>query len=599
MAHAHSIRLGEHATTGSVPASVAISKGSNWKHNICRQAWKVFKRRKVGWNVPIKTFNYVCNVSGEQMDISYISPCDLMEYLITHHPGVLVGGFQSSVERARHLEAFWAAFRLQNNHHVVYEEHNCNLQAVIPLVFHGDEGRGKRRGNTAVVSCGVAIGTQSVVNSRKRSFGECDCNPPASLKQKFGGVTGRLSTEHKKLLRVQSTTMKGHSMLHRWPLFIIPSVIHHVHPNAMKRLLELVAIDFRRLFYDGLTISGRSYNFAVIAAKGDLKWFGKIALQRSWENQGRIRDIPCCHECMGGQPGVQWDDIISDRPAWAVTRFTVRPWYDPPCMLAVPFCKLSPERLYKRDPFHLTKVGIYRDVVGSIVVFLAIKGYFGNVGTFDSKLSSAHSAFQFYCRTVKKNPALRSFSRRLFMVPRFDAYPWSNTKGSDTMLLLDWLIVQLTGCANDPQHISHIPSLRLMKAVCKAARKVFKDLNGHNLWMWRDCSTVLFQDLQGFIRGYVALASMFLNDPFCGFAIKPKLHLLRHASLEIDELLSNGDECMLNFNCHNCEMDEDLIGRVCRLSRRLDSRCIGERVLACSLLKAGILYRRFLKLHKL
>lgn len=597
MAHAQSIRLGEYSGAASVPPQVAISSGPSWKHNISRQAWKLFKNRKVGWNVRTKTFNYV-SASGDQLAISYISPCDLMEFLITHHPGVLVGGFQSSVERAHHLEAFWAAFRLQNNYHVVFEEHNDQLQTVIPLVFHGDEGRGKRRGNTAVVSCGAVIGTQSVVNSRKRSFGDCDCSPPASLKQKFGGVTQRLSTQHKNLLRVQSTTMKGHSMLHRWPLFIIPSDIHHAHPAAMKQLLEIVAREFRQLFFEGVTISGRTYNFAIVAAKGDLKWFSKIALQRSWENQGRVRDIPCCHECLGGQVGVPWDDMLSDRPNWSRTRFVARPWSDLPCMLPIPYCRLAPERMYKRDPFHLTKVGIYRDVVGSIVCYLAMKGYFGHVGTFDSKLCNAHSAFQLYCRTVKKNPALRTFTRRLFMIPRFDSFPWSNTKGSDTMLMLAWLTVQLTGCINAPEDNSHIYTLRLMKAVCKAGKKVFTDLNGHGLWMWRDCSTVLFQDLQGFVRGYVALANVCLND-VCAFAIKPKLHLLRHGSLEIDELLTAGDECMLNYNCYNCEMDEDLIGRVCRLSRRLDSRCIGERVLGCSLLKAGIVYRRFKQLHKL
>lgn len=598
MVHAQSIRHGEYSGAASIPQEVAISKGSSWKHNVSRQAWKLFKRRQVMWNVPMKTFNYVDASSGDQLAISYISPCDLMEYLITHHPGVLVGGFQSSPERARHLDAFWAAFRLQNNYHVVYEEHNDHLPTVIPLAFHGDEGRGKRRGNTAVVSCGAVIGTQSVVNSRKRSFGDCDCNPPASLKQKFGGVTQRLSTQRKNLLRVQSTTMKGHSMLHRWPLFIIPSDIHHAHPNAMIQLLEIIAKDFKQLFYDGVTVSGRTFNFAVIAAKGDLKWFAKIALQRSWENQGRIRDIACCHECLGGQVGTPWDDMVSDRPNWSNTRFLARPWTDPPCVLAIPFCRLAPERMFKRDPFHLTKVGIYRDVVGSIVCFLAMKDYFGSVGTFDSKLCTAHSAFKLYCKTVKKNPALRTFTRRLFMLPRFDSFPWANVKGSDCMLMMEWLAVQLTGCINAPEDASHIPTLRLMKAVCKAGKKVFTDLNGHSWWMWRDCSTVLFQDLHGFIRGYIALANVLLND-VCAFAIKPKLHLLRHASLEVDELLSAGDECMLNYNCHNCEMDEDLIGRVCRLSRRLDSRCIGERVLGCSMLKAGILYRRFKRFHKL
>ena len=565
---------------------------------MARQAWKLFRRRGVGWNVKQSTFNYL-SASGDTIPISYISPYDMFEYIMTNHPGVLIGGFQSETERAHHLQAFWEGFRLQNSFHSVFSEHNGSLQCVVPMVWHGDEGRGKRRGNTAVVSIGSVIGTQSVVNSRKRARPSCDCDPSPALQRKFGGTRNRLTAEHRRLLGVQATTMKGHSFLHRYPLFIIPSSIHHEHPDAMQQLLQLIARDLKRLFFEGVTIQGKTFNAAIIGAKGDLKWFAKIALQRSWEHQGRVRNLPCCHECLGGSAGVPWDDMVSDRPTWAGTRWTQRPWTDQPCMSAVPFCISSPERQYRRDIFHLTKVGIFRDVVGSIVCFLTMKRYFGLAGSFDERLSNAHSAFSLYCKTVKRNPALRTFSRRLFTYPRFDAYPWANTKGSDTMLLLDWLRVQLTGCINDPQDPSHVPTLQIMKAVCEAARKVFVILNGHTLWMTRGCTTNLFEHLHGFIRGYVALAGQLLNTEFNGFAIKPKLHLARHGSLELDELLSSGDEVALNMNCYNCEMDEDLIGRVCRLSRRLDSRCIGQRVLSCCMLKSSILYGRFKKLHKI
>ena len=165
------------------------------------------------------------------------------------------------------------------------------------------------------------------------------------------------------------------------------------------------------------------------------------------------------------------------------------------------------------------------------------------------------------------------------------------------MILIDWLTVALAGFENVPLDNSHLPTFRLMKATCKAARKVFTDLNEHGLWAMRPCSMVFYSNMQGLIRGYCALASVLLNDEFNGFAIKPKLHLLRHTTLEIDEALQQGDQCVLNWNSVNCEADEDMIGRTCRLSRRLDSRKIGERVLGCVLLKAGITWNRFRKLH--
>lgn len=596
---AQSIRLGEYSESASVPKGVQLSSGKSWKHNCSRQAWQVFKRKGLGWDVKLSSYNYL-TASGDVLSIAYISPCDLIPFLMKNHPGVLVGGLPTVAERALHLKTFWEGFRLANKNHEVFQEHNDNLERVLPLFWHGDEGRGKRRGNTVVVSCETVFGTNTVLNSRKRTRDECDCNPGDSLKQRFAGRPQQtLTPEQLKILGMQATTMKGHSLLHHWPLFIIPSSIHHAHPGALLELLKVLAGEFRKLFYEGFFIGSTTYNAAIIGAKGDLKWFGKIALQRSWENQGRIRDIACCHMCMGGQPNIHWEDVASNTPVWAPTRFTQRPWQDAPATLAIPFERGIPEKQYKLDPFHLMKVGIFRDVCGSVLCYLVAKGFFGQQGTFDTKLSNAHSGFILYCRTVGRTPALRTFTRRLLMLPRLDAYPWSNTKGSDTMLILDWLQVQLVGFEVDPIHPSYVPTLKLMRKTCKAARGLFHHLNHHGLWHTRKCSMCLFAEVQGFIQGYVALAGRLLNDSCSGFAIKPKLHLLRHCSLEIQECLEQGHQCQLSLNAVNCEADEDLVGRVCRLSRRLDSRKIGERVLGCCLLKSHILYTRFKKLHKL
>ena len=547
----------------------------------------------------MRTYEFV-TVSGDIIPITYISPCDLVEYLMTYHPGVLVGGLQTDTDRAHNLEAFWEGFRLQHGDHEVYQEHSNNLSRVLPLFWHGDEGRGKRRGNTVVVSCQTPFGTSTALNWKKRTVtGDCKCSPPASIKQRFGSGRGSLSQRHREILEMQTTTMKGNCFLHHWPLFIIPSAVHHAHPSALIEMLQVMSRDFKRLFYDGFTIRGKTYNASIIGAKGDLKWYSKIALQRSWENQGRVRDIACCHECMAGSVGLPFEDVTSDVPAWAASRFSVRPWTDAPCVLEIPFCRTAPEKHFKKDIFHLSKVGVYRDVVGSIIHYLVSYDYFGNRGDYDSKLATAHMAFILYCRTMGRTPALRSFTRRLFMLPRLDSFPWTNTKGSDTMLILAWLQVQLRGFELSPLDASHIRNLQIMRQTCKSAINVFRHLNKHNLWHSRNCSMIFYIELQGFLRGYSYLAATFLNEPCNGFAVKPKLHLLRHISLEVQDGLTAGLPYQLSYNSQNCEPNEDFIGKTCRLSRRLDSRKIGERVLGCCMLKAGILYARFRKTNKI
>ncbi len=512
---------------------------------------------------------------------------------MTHHPSVLTGGIKCEKERAHHLQSFWEGFRLANSDHKVFSEHGASLSRCLPLMWHGDEGRGKRRGNTVVVSCETPFGVTTSLQ-KKRCRDDCGCNPPAVTKAKYPRVQRRLTDKQKESLRVQTTTMKGHTLLHHYPLFIVPSSIHHEYPGATIELLKILAEDFRQLFFEGIEAHGRNYTVAIIAAKGDLKWFKKIALERSWENQGVVRNLACCHECGAGVDNVPFEDVVPDVPIWGPTRWTSRPWsINQPAMIRVPFCDAAPEKQYKRDIFHNTKIGIFRDLAGSALCYLVVKNYFGAVGDVSEKLTNAHGAFALYCKTVCKCPALRTFSKSLMMFPRLDCYPFANTKGSDTMLLLSWLAVQSQGFENTVLDQSHLPMLRTIRATCNAATAIFKNLNRHKLWLERTCAMELHANMSRFVVGYVRMASMCLNDQYNGFAIKPKLHLFKHELLELHEALERGDEVIYNCLLHGCEPSEDAMGKVCRLSRRLDSRCIGLRVLSCCLLKSAILNRKF------
>ena len=58
--------------------------------------------------------------------------------------------------------------------------------------------------------------------------------------------------------------MKGHSLYHRFPLFIIPSGIHHAHPDALIQLLGIMASDLRQLFFEGLDAAGKHYTVALV-----------------------------------------------------------------------------------------------------------------------------------------------------------------------------------------------------------------------------------------------------------------------------------------------------------------------------------------------
>ena len=135
------------------------------------------------------------------------------------------------------------------------------------------------------------------------------------------------------------TNMKGHSYLQHWPLFIVPGILNKNYKPLTLKLLEVVATDLEQLFTTGIQVGGETYFGAIIAAKGDLKWHTKVGrLVRSFEHQGRKRDLQMCHWCGAGSPGNPAEDVASDHPCWERTLFFERPWLstDLPPMNVIP-----------------------------------------------------------------------------------------------------------------------------------------------------------------------------------------------------------------------------------------------------------------------
>ena len=548
----------------------------------------MFYRLKLGWNIPFSRFDYT-SPDGDVIEIPYLSPKDILQHLLAHCPDLLMGGLDTPFERAENLEAFWHGYRVLNGLHVVFQEHGDALSTVVPIYWHGDEGRGKRRSGTCVISIEAPLG----IHAQKVASCSCKDDVPDQLRRKFGNVRKCIPTRLRPALMKQRTSMKGHSFLQRWVLIVLPGSIFKTYPDVLPQMLQLLADQFRMLFYEGLQLDNRTYNVAVCGAKGDLKWFAKIGnFCRSFQNLGDTNALAMCHLCEAGVAGVPWEDL-SETPCWKPTCFRSRPWRLPPPMLSVPYMPSRPEAQYRSDVFHNAKVGVFRDLAGSSICYLCFKGFFGARGTFDNKLASAHSAFVLYCRATSHTPALRSFSRLLMNYPRFSSYPWCNTKGSDTTLLLKFLVVQISVFQNDPANAAFHDFLETMKRTCAAALGIFSLLNSHGLFVERDCGIRIYAEISRFITGYQLLAASCLNDNFCGWGIKPKLHLWKHTALDIYDALQDGWDVLQNLNSENCEQSEDLIGRVSRLSRRFDSRLICQRVLQACLLKSSLLYRRY------
>ena len=140
-----------------------------------------------------------------------------------------------------------------------------------------------------------------------------------------------------------------------------------------------------------------------------------------------------------------------------------------------------------------------------------------------------------------------------------------------------------------------------MAWILSAARLAvdFSDmLYGHRMFLDRPCAVKMVELGQSFINAYLHLAKWSFDHEHALFAVKPKLHFMRHILLDLEEQVESGSELVMSPLAWDCSQNEDFIGRVCRLGRRIDGRILTKRALQNYLIKAGILYKRELARSK-
>ena len=446
------------------------------KSNASRFAWRAFNRCGYGWKVPLRTMHFATGQGDEILDIDYASPLDTMHYLLNNCPSVVVGGILDRPERSRHLQAFWELYRSVHPNHPVYSEHGGHLHAVIPVCYHGDEGRGKRRGNTLCISFESCIGIYTSWNMNQGHKYCSNCHVSQGVESKFPARSSSEPTARlESFVALQATNMKGHSMLQHWPIYILPGTMYKTYRPLLQECMKIVSQDFRQGFFEGVEVSGQgTVFFACIGGKGDLKWFARAAdMTRSFEHLGRVQNLLMCHECEAGSDQLSWEDVGTDDPCWQDTCHQTRPWASAPPLASIPHDMAAPERQLKRDVFHLCKVGIYRDYCASSILLLLAWGYFGTTGDVDEKLERAYNHFDLWCKATQHNQAVRSFNKRFFNYPNLSSFGWTSSKGSDTMLLCKWVIVLTIGCKNSLISQDHVGVLDLIHLTGKAACDFF------------------------------------------------------------------------------------------------------------------------------
>ena len=566
-----------------------------------RSAHRFVTRLGLKWNIPVSKFTF--DIPGDQLTIPYISPKDWLRFLLIHCPHLLWGGLSNQQEAVDSLQSFWQNYKHYDPKHVVYKDHSEFLGYCVPLALYGDEGRGRRRGNTTVFALEACLGLHGLLNQRKRKHClDCTtCVPEEATKKRFCNANGDAISRDS--CGFQATNMKEHCYMSHFLLFVLPCSLYKEHAAMLDKLLAHIAQEMKEVYFEGVRhpATGQYWKFVTVAAKGDQRWHEKIAHPiRSSNTKGRTKDLMMCMQCHAGCKEHPYEDV-GICPTWTTTIGLSRPWNDDPPLLAVPYATAqgSPECFYKPDLFHVNKQGVMRHFLASSLIYIFHLGYFsegaGEGVSGDVKLVRAHGHFKLFCLGAKKTPALRSFSRLLLNWGSNSEYPWFNVKGSDATLLNLWMVHLASSLLIEPGNPAHKWVLTTILEAAKCMRDFHKIVYTHHWWLAPCCAMKLYECGMKFLAAYALLAhDVFSNQPFAGFAMVPKVHQLRHLILDLEKCLRLNSLAVSPL-AWGCEGGEDLIGKVCRLSRRTDAKTMMFRVLDLFLIKSNIVHKRMME----
>ena len=496
----------------------------------------------------------------------------------------------------RLVSSFWEAYSETHATHEVFRHHKDNLSTTLPMCVHGDEGRGVRKGNTCLLSLESVFGLDTVSNlETNANFAGCQCCSEWGLDTCEQTLTS--SGQAVPLQHYMAHNVRGHCFLTKLLIFILPHGIYK-DTDLVLQMIEHISLELKQLFHEGFYARQCYWNVAVIGWKGDLAWFVKTGrLTRAYN---RLAEDACmCHECGAGTAALPFEDL-NESPCWRRSIFTERPWQDqdPPSFAAVPFDQQYPEKILRRDVFHNCKLGVYRDFIASSILLLCELRFFheptapGVRNARPHLLKRAHAKFRLFCLAVQRPAALHSFTKDNFNAPKRKAFPWISCKGSDSTLLVEWLCVLTRGFLIEGE-TEHRDILEKIYRAARAANDWMKSLYKHGIWLSRTCAEALLKEERCFLEHYNQLAHLALEMGFCGYAMKPKIHMMAHTAWEMKASLANEN---VNFIpspllwC--CEPNEDLVGRISRIARRVHQRAACRSTIERYLIKSRALYRR-------
>ncbi|CAE7709548.1 unnamed protein product [Symbiodinium sp. CCMP2592] len=521
----------------------------------CDEGYHRFKEFGLALDVPI---SYV-NVGDSNCDLPMIRPSDLFQHLADLGKLDLLFGQQP----ASVLPEFWSRFQEvepNNTVHAAFAAGTMHPDRTIPMVIHGDEGRGRKRLPVMVVN------THGLIGAGCKAFHEFHKDAPRMQEQ------------------AMPVNIKGHSMETRFLSFVLSKKSYGTDCSYLMRMFEALVEDLCKLSTTGIQIKSKSgvetWHCAFIGSVGDLQFFAKVAsLTRSYthvsKRSGQQAKNGLCHLCLAGKPGWDYEDF-SDNPAWLRSVGIEPPWESPPDLIFRLFHDPgNAGGFLKPDLWHCLHLGCGKVFLASALVewlpFLP--------GLLPSKpwilaYLQRHGQ-KLYCRHVSE------------LSVGFDSYQkcpqgaWQ--KASDTTLLLE---IFEDFCEKHASMASEDAILGWTYTAVANLNACIRLLYKSGLWMTQHQALDASSTGMNFLKCYGHLVHLTFQANRDRFPITPKVHYIHHLFIDLKSQ-ARASAWTLNCIAFTVQMDEDFVGVHARASRRAGAQYVSLRCLQRYLLYAG------------
>ena len=455
------------------------------------------------------------------------------------------------------LAEFWENFRGEQPTHEVFDHgHFIDYSSLVPLYLHGDGGRTYKRDELMVIQFQPVLG-----------FGSRLSHP-----NKFGQQTG--------------INLQGHSFTTRFLTGVMPKQMYRDSLDVFDNFMVHTMSSLESLYYQGLQLPhGRVLRFLVVGLKGDLPFLAKAGhLNRTFSNIRKAPERPtskplvgCCWMCGAGSPNIPFEDF-GTAPRWLGTcgANNALPWHSmPPWFDHVP-AHVHEDRgsFFKLDILHIYHLGVGRDFGGSSLTVLLDEVYQGD--SLPAKLQAMNDDLRRFCTSTNRQIHFKNLTRELLGCAGSSKYPtghWS--KASDTPVLVQfvfWILQQ------HPAEVAQSRMLQVMSSASEAIGIFMRELLQAPLWLSPEQAQRAGEASLHFLQCYAKSVDIFYRKAECKFNLVPKLHCLHHLSLGLLDSASTG-KAATNPLSYSCFQDEDFIGRVSRLSRRISPKLLVRRTL--------------------